>query len=180
MGGLRTICVLLASLHLFAVTSFAATTGSLEELKLQKRFGVGVSVGGPLAIMGISVDVNLTDQFSVTGGYGTGLEYSTLMLEGKYYLLGKSVSPYFGLGLARWWTSGTNATSVGPGLLMNNFLDAGTNLNHGFSVFSVYPAFGVQYLHPSGFALSAEFEYLFKLIDFANGAYAGLSAHWYF
>jgi hypothetical protein len=175
----RFVCLVVAVFHLGAISGMASSQ-SLEEIKLQKRIGIGMSAGGPLAVMGLQVDVNLTERFSLSGGLGTGLQYSTLMIEGKYYLLGKSVSPYFGLGVARWWTSGTDATSVGPSLLMDNFLEPGTNLNHGFSVFSFYPAFGVQYLHSSGFALSAEFEYLFKLVNFANGTYAGLAAHWYF
>jgi asparagine synthetase B (glutamine-hydrolysing) len=37
----------------------------------------------------------------MSGGIGTGLDYSTFAVKGKYYLLGDSVSPYFGLGMSR-------------------------------------------------------------------------------
>ena len=53
----------------FSSGVYAATTG-LDELRMAKRFGIGVEAGGALAVMGISVDVNITENFSVGGGLG--------------------------------------------------------------------------------------------------------------
>ena len=68
---------------------------------------------------------------------------------------------------------------VSPSLLRNEFLSGRTNHDKGFSVYMMSPAVGVQFMHPSGFALSAEVQYLFKLFNFANGTYAGFGVHWY-
>src|SRR4051812_39090628 len=73
--------------------STAAAEVTLSELKMQKRFGVGMSAGGPLSVLGLLVDVNLTEVFSIGLGVGTGLDYSTSMIEARYFLPGKWVSP---------------------------------------------------------------------------------------
>lgn len=153
---------------------------SLESLKLSRRFGMGVSAGGPLSVVGIEVDINIREDISLSLGAGTGLDYSSAMVKGRYFLLGEWVSPYLGFSLARWWTGGTNATNIGPSVLTRAFLPAGYDFTQGFSVFFMAPAIGVQFMHPMGFAVSLELQYFFKLVDLANGTFAGLSAHWYF
>lgn len=163
---------------LFVTTAFGGTT--LEDLKMEKRFGIGISAGGPLSILGIEADVNFTDQFSVSGGVGTGIDYSSLMMKMRYALLGKWVSPYFAAGFARWWSAGTNARNVGPSILSNNFLPRGYDTTKGFDVWMLYPAFGVEFMHPAGVAFFGEIQYLVKLFDFAGGFYGGLGMHWYF
>ena len=164
---------------LLAAPAWGASS-SLETMKMSKRFGVGFTAGGPLAVLGISADVNVTENMSLGLGLGTGLNYSTFMLEGRYFLLGEWVSPYLGFAVARWWTDGTSATNLAPSVLVNRFLPSGYDYTRGFSLFILSPAVGVQFMHPMGFAISAELQYLFKLVDFSNGTYAGLSAHWYF
>lgn len=153
---------------------------TLEELKMQKRFGIGVSAAGPLSVMGVEVDVNVSESISVGGGVGTGLDYSTFMIKGRYFLMGEWVSPYAALGFARWWTDGTKQTQLGPSVLVNRFLDAQYDYSKGFDIFMVYPGVGVQFMHPLGVSFFAEIQYLFKLMDFASGTYAGLGMHWYF
>lgn len=152
---------------------------SLEEFRMQKRFGIGVSAAGPLSLLGIEVDVNFTENFSVSAGIGTALDYSTLMIKGRYFLLGKSVSPYFGAGLARWWSNGTTDGNLSPSILKETFLPADIDLSKGFSVVLAYPCFGVQFMHPMGLSVFAELQYMFKLMTFASGLYAGLGVHWY-
>jgi len=168
-------------LCLLAAPVFAATSSlTLDELKMQKRFGIGLAAGGGLAVMGLEVDFNLTETFSMTGGIGTGVDYSTFNVKARYYMPGKWVSPYIGAGFARWWSGGTDAKQIGPSVLANKFIDPGQDLRQGFSVFILYPTLGVQFMHAMGFSVSGEVMYLFKVPDFANGTYAGLSAHWYF
>jgi hypothetical protein len=164
---------------LFFSVSLAAAGETMEETKMRKRFGFGVSGGGPLSALGVEVDVSLTPDWSISGGLGTGLDYSTLMVKAKYYLLGDSVSPYFAAGFARWWTNGTKEKNISPSVLVNKFLTT-RDYSDGFSVWLVYPALGVQFIHTMGFSLYAEVQYLFKLFNFANGTYAGMGAYWYF
>lgn len=174
---------LIALLLCFATFSFASEEGTtrtrLEDLKMQKRFGIGLAAAGGLSVLGIEADFNLTENMSISGGIGTGLDYSTFAVKGKYYLLGESVSPYFGLGLARWWTNGTREKNIGPSVLVNKFLDS-RDYADGFSVWILYPAVGVQFFHAMGISVYAEVQYLFKLFNLSNGTYAGLGVYWYF
>jgi len=165
---------------LFCGVLHAANEASLGTLKMQRRFGAGISVGGPLAYFGLEADVNVSEDFSLSGGLGTGLDYSTFMVKARYFLMGEWVSPYVAVSFARWWTGGTDVRSVSPSALQNRFLEPGQNLAQGFSVYLIAPTIGVQFMHKLGFAVSAELMYLFKLFGFESGTYGGLAAHWYF
>lgn len=154
--------------------------GVLEELRMAKRFGVGFSAAGPLSMLGIEADVNLTPLVSLSAGVGTGIDYSTMMLKTRYFLLGEWVSPYVGLAVSRWWTDGTTEERVSPSVLMNRFLGPGYDLSQGFNLWILSPSVGVQFMHPMGVAFFAELHYLFKMVDLANGTYAGMGVHWYF
>lgn len=168
--------VLLTSLVLFAGRATALT---LEEMKLSKRFGIGIAAGGGVSFLGMEAEVNLSEEFSLTGALGTGQDYSTFAVKAKYFILGEDVSPYFALGLARWWTSSTKEREIGPAVLRNEFL-AGADPRNGFSVWMMYPAVGVQFYHGLGFSLYAELQYLFRLFNFSNGTYAGVGFSWFF
>jgi len=161
--------------------SAAQETISLEELRMEKRFGFGFSAAGPLSALGMEIDMNLNENFSLGAGLGTGMDYSTFMIKGRYFILGKSVSPYFAVGFARWWTKEPlKKGGVSPAVLQNVFLAGEKNQDKGFDIYIVYPAFGVQFMHPMGLAVSAEVQYLFKLFNMSSGTYAGLGIHWYF
>lgn len=161
-------------------SSFASkSSANVEELKMNKRFGLGLSAGGGLSIMGIEGDVNVSPEFSLTLGLGTGIDYNTFMAKGRFYLPGQWVSPYAGFGVARWWTGGTKETKMSPSVLANKFLGGQTDFTKGFDVWMVYPALGVQFMHSLGFSFYVEVEYLFRLVSFTSGTYAGLGAHWY-
>ena len=165
---------------LFSYISWANPSERLEQLKMTHRFGIGLSGGGALAVMGIEGDVNVTENFSISGGLGTGIDFSTVMLKGRWFLMGEWVSPYLGLGISRWWTDGTTSKDIGPSVLRNKFLSGMSDYSQGFSVWILSPTLGVQFMHPQGFAISAEIQYLFKMLNFSNGTYAGLGVHWYF
>lgn len=155
-------------------------SATLQELKMQKRFGVGVSAAGPLSIMGLEIDVNLTEEVGVGLGFGTGIDYSTFMAKGRYYLMGKWVSPYLAVGVANWWSSQRPSGDLKPSILTSKFLDPNQDLSNGFSLWMIYPAFGVQFMSAMGLAFYAEMQYLVKMFSFANNLYAGVGVHWYF
>jgi hypothetical protein len=161
-----------------SITATAAM--QIGDLKMKKRFGVGISGGGPLSMLGLECDVNLSEDISLSLGTGTGLHYNTFMVKGRYFLLGDWVSPYLTMGMARWWTSGTKGTDIGPSVLTNRFLSPGDDPRRGFDVVMLTPGLGVQFMHPMGLAVFAEIYYLFRLVNFANGTYAGMGMHWYF
>jgi len=164
---------------LFGIVSASSFASFMEDFKMERRFGAGFGVGGPLSALGLEIEFNLSPDISISGGVGSGLDYSTFAVKGKYFLLGDQVSPYFLLGFARWWTDGTANTDIGPSVLKNNFLE-GRDPRSGFSVWTLYPGIGVQFLHDSGFSVYAEAHYLFKIANFSNGTYAGLGASWFF
>lgn len=172
---------ILAVLMLFVPSlGFGNASERLEQLKMSRRFGVGLSAGGGLAVFGVEADVNVTENFSITGGLGSGIDYSTLMLKGRWFLMGEWVSPYLGVGISRWWTDGTAEKNIGPTVLTKRFLEGVSDYSQGFNVWIVSPTLGVQFMHPKGFAISAELQYLFKLFNLASGTYAGMGVHWYF
>lgn len=171
--------VLIFCLCVLSVTSLAAESWNMADLRMKKRFGIGASAGGPLSMFGLEADFNLTEDLGISTGIGTGLQYSTFMVKGRYFLLGETVSPYIALGVARWWTDGTRETRVSPSVLANRFLGPDTDLSNGFSVWFLSPAIGVQFMHRTGFSVFAEVQYFFKLINFANGTYAGAGIHFY-
>lgn len=163
---------------LWLVGSIYAESG-IEEIKMKKRVGLGVAAAGPFSVLGVELDININEEISISGGLGTGLDYSTFAVKGRYFLLGERFSPYLGAGLARWWTDGTSETNLGPSVLKNKFL-SGSDYRDGFNLWILYPAIGIQYLHPTGIAIYGEIQALFKLPTLANGTYAGLGALLYF
>lgn len=165
---------------LIGVSSPVPGGEQLEKLKMQRRFGLGLGIGGPLATMGVVADFNILPEFSVLGGLGTGMDYASFQIEGRYFLMGEWVSPYVGLSFARWWTSSTRETNLSPSILKNVFLAGQTDFTHGFSVYFLAPAIGVQFMHPLGFAVSFELEYLFELFSLRNGTYGAINGLWYF
>lgn len=164
---------------LMAFLSSLSMAGFLHDFKQERRFGAGVGVGGPLSALGLEVEFNVTPEVSISGGMGSGMDYSTFAVKGKYYLLGDQVSPYFLVGFARWWTNGTLERNIGPSVLKNIFLE-GRDPRDGFSIWTLYPGIGVQWMHDSGFAIYLEALYLFKVPNFSNGTYAGMGASWFF
>lgn len=161
------------------ISTMSGASSFLEEFKQERRFGVGLGVGGPLSAVGIEVEFNIKPEFSLSGGIGSGFDYSSFAVKGKYFLLGDQVSPYFFAGFARWWSQGVTQSDIGPSVLKNVFL-SGVDPRNGFSVWTLYPGIGVQFLHDTGFSVYLEAMYLFQLINFSNGTYAGLGASWFF
>lgn len=153
---------------------------ALESLKMRKRFGLGVTVGGGLALMGLEGDINITPQVSASIGWGTGIDYSSFSVRARYFLLGEWVSPYVGFGFAHWWASSNASRDVSPSLLKNKFLSGVDDISQGYNIFMAYPSVGVQFMHRAGFAVSFEVMWMFKLLTLANGTYAGAAFHWYF
>lgn len=151
----------------------------VEDLKMKRRVGLGLTAAGPLSVLGLEVDINISEKVSLSMGLGTGLDYSTFAVRGKYFLMGEKFSPYIGGGLARWWTDGTSETNLGPSILKNKFL-SGNDFSNGFDVWMLYPTVGIQYMNPTGFGLYAELQALFKIPSLANGIYSGLGALIYF
>jgi len=164
---------------LLCLFTFSSFGGFMEDFRMERRFGAGIGVGGPLSALGLELEFNLSPEWSLAGGLGSGMDYSTLAVKGKYFLLGDQVSPYFLFGFARWWSEGTVNREIGPSVLKNVFLQ-GQDPRNGFNVWTAFPGIGVQFLHDSGFSVYAEAHYLFKMPNFSNGTYAGLGASWFF
>lgn len=163
-----------------AVGTGSTSQTNVEELKESKRFGLGISGGGLLSMLGIEADINLSGAVSFSIGIGTGLDYNTMMAKLRFFLPGQWVSPYLGVGVGRWWTDGTRETKIGPSILANQFLGGRTDHTQGFNVWLVSPSLGVQFMHPAGIGFFAELQQIFRVFSMANGTYGGMGIHWYF
>lgn len=161
------------------VVSCLSHASFLEDFKMERRFGIGLAVGGPYSKMGFETEFNLSPDWSISGGVGRGDDFSSFATKAKYFLLGDQVSPYFLLGIARWWSQGTSSGEISPSILKNIFL-AGQDPREGFSIWTLYPGIGVQFIHDTGFSCYFEAHYLFKIPNFSNGTYAGLGMSWFF
>lgn len=158
-------------------SSEATSLGALRE---EKRFGVGVTAGGPLGVFGLQADVHVNDWLSVNVGYGTGIEFTTWNFAARAILPGQWVAPWFGLGLARWWTDGTPERRPGPSLLADRLLSKTEDPTKGFSAYLLYPAIGVDWALPSGLTFTLELDSLFRLFSMRQAFYGGAAARWYF
>lgn len=152
----------------------------IEQIREEKRFGIGASVGGALGVFGFEADVNVNDWLSLTGGYGAGIDFSSWTVKARALLPGAWVAPYAALGVGRWWTSGTGEARPGPAFLSAKLLAPDENAAKGFDVVFLYPAVGVQWMLPSAFAFYAEMQGLVRLFSLRHAFYVGGGAHMYF
>lgn len=152
----------------------------IEQIREERRFGVGASIGGGLGVFGFEADVNINDWLSITGGYGAGIDFSSWTVKARALLPGAWVAPYAAFGVGRWWTSATGESRPGPGLLADRLLGPGEDAANGFDAYLAYPAVGVQWMLPSAFAFYAEMQCLFRLFTLRHAFYLGAGAHMYF
>lgn len=152
----------------------------IAQIREERRFGVGASLGGGLGVVGFEVDVNINDWLSLTGGYGAGIEFHSWTVKARALLPGAWVAPYAAFGVGRWWAGPTGESRPGPGLLAGRLLAPGEDAAQGFDVVLVYPAVGVQWMLPSAFSFYAEMQCLFRMFSLRNAFYLGAGAHMYF
>lgn len=162
------------------------STDSGISLREKKRVGIGTSVAGPLGVLGVMLDVNLTARDSFLAGYGTGFSYQAYTFQYKRMLAGEWLLPYMALGLSRWYTTGENKPvgETQPSFLAGQFLSESEKESGEFSEFILYPAFGLQYMQLNGdwvgLSFYAEVDWLVDIDDFEAAPSIGVGALYYF
>lgn len=173
-----------ASMQVNAISSKQAETG--VALKDLRKVGVGFHVSGPYGALGAQMDLNFSQEFTASVGFGLGDGFNTFNFQVKRVIRGENLLPYGSLGFAKWSTnqSGENKYSkTSPGFLADKFL-SGDEKNGMFSEDIFYPGVGIQYLISrgqwAGTSLFAELNLLVDLDKFNSAAVGSLGYMYYF
>lgn len=157
------------------------------DFRHQRRFGVGVSTGGALGLVGANLEINFTKETSFMGGFGMGDQYQTFAIQFKQAIGGRWFVPYFGGGFARWYTAGDKngeISETSPGFLANRFLNDEEKKTGEFAENLVYPMAGVQYFQLNGdwagASLYGQIIMLFDLDDFVSMPTGEFGLFYYF
>lgn len=159
--------------------------GSFEQMRSDRRVGVGVEMFGRLGAVGINFELNYTPVDAAIAGIGGGPGYNSVALGWKHILGGETLTPYFATTVAHW--SGNTKSSLdgsNPHYLEERFLSAKEKASGQFSHFFAIPAVGIQYnklAGPSaGAALYAEFMLVVETSTMAQAPTGALGALYYF
>ncbi len=157
------------------------------DFRRQRKMGFGVSTAGALGLLGINLELAFSPEASLIGGFGTGDIYQSFSFQYKYVLGGHWLSPYVGMGYAKWYTTKANPVAIEttmPNFLATKFLNDEELRTGVFSENLIFPMAGFQYHQLrgpySGIALYAHALMLFDLDDFVSAPTGELGAYYYF
>ncbi len=120
------------------------------DMRTQRKFGVGASVGGNLGLFGMSFELNFEDENSAQAGFGAGPGYNAFAILWKHNFEDDYVSPYTTLGYARWFNSSASTDDVSrSGVLSRSVSDSDKRAGH-FATNFVTGSLGLQYNQLSG------------------------------
>lgn len=149
----------------------------------ERVFGLGFVGAGAYGIFGLEADFTVAPQWSAGLGLGTGMAYTTWGAYARYYFKESTWNPFFQVGYANWSLQRTSKTGekLSPEFLADRFFqDQNGNLQVGQRLHLVYPALGVLYQNPSGFAVSTQLQYFVSVNGFTGGLYGDVGFHFYF
>ncbi|PIS10737.1 MAG: hypothetical protein COT73_07740 [Bdellovibrio sp. CG10_big_fil_rev_8_21_14_0_10_47_8] len=160
--------------------------GSSLELRTKRRMGVGAELAGNLGLAGFLVELNLTPTNSVITGFGGGPGYGSFQLQWRHFLADSTMSPYAGIGYARWYNASSsqgNLERSTPSVLGSRFLSDEQKSTGQFALDFLTPHIGLQYsqLHGeyTGLSFFLEVTLLSKLSG-GSAAVGGLGSIFYF
>lgn len=155
------------------VATDAATTRAKPQYKsqLDKQVGLGLMVGGPLAIGGAVLEINLFPQWTFSVGLGGSNQFTSFFAQAKKMLKTGSWSPYIGAGIARWQRSSQTRfdyNDVLPGFVSNKLVSDSDKSKGIISETLVYPTLGIQFspFHDIELETSSFFVEAIMLADF--------------
>lgn len=120
------------------------------DMRTQRKFGVGASVGGNLGLFGMSFEMNFEDENGAIAGFGTGPGYNAFAIMWKHSIEGDYISPYTTLGYSRWFNTTSDARDVErSGILSRAVSDSDKRDGH-FATNFVTGSLGIQYNQLSG------------------------------
>ena len=158
----------------------------VEELRTKKRVGLGVQAAGTTGLLGVLIELNLKPHQSVLIGLGGAPEFSAFNFQWKYVFGGENISPYAGIGYARWASAGSKAdiSKATPKILSSKFLSEEERKTGKFAVDLLTPSIGLQYhnlLGPAvGTSYFAEVVFLTPLNEVSPAPMGAIGATYYF
>lgn len=157
--------------------NYSSSQASFQRKSINDSFvSLGVVGAGVYGVIGFEVDIRLGD-WNIGGGIGTGYDYRSWGVRGRYYMGDSKWTPYIDIGYAHWSLSDEPKDNKPgfPGYLTKRFFsnDDATDIKNK-NVNLVYPGIGIMYMGPYHFAVSAEAQYLVHLKDFQGGLIGSL------
>ncbi|MCC2679296.1 MAG: hypothetical protein K0R29_1872 [Pseudobdellovibrio sp.] len=93
-------------------------------LKQNKKFGIGLAMGGANGVLGIESQFNLDPGLALVLGMGTGPSYGTFNVQAKYSFEALYLSPYVKGGYSKWFNSGAvKSTATSSDILRQIYSD---------------------------------------------------------
>ncbi|MBI4042201.1 MAG: hypothetical protein HY391_01880 [Deltaproteobacteria bacterium] len=169
---------------------FAASMSAFSEEPIIKEtynprrdfpVGVGTVLGTPLGVMGIQAECHVHPRLSAVIGVGSGVFFNSFHLQARYFFLERTLSPYLGLGYARWTDNGSPeklARYFSQARTFGLVDSAGNKLRNAVDLIPL--AVGLHFLSDKGLALFGEFNYIFSTQRLTAAPYGGLGGQWYF
>lgn len=160
---------------------------SIFEMRARRRVGVGATALGQTGLLGAMLELNFSPSESILTSFGGGPGYGSFAFSWKHFFGGRQISPYGGLGYARWYNAsgdGRKVEKTVPNELGSKFLDEEEMRTGNFGVNLFVPTLGIQYSILSGpwtgSALLGEVNFLTPFRNFSPSPVAGIGALYYF
>lgn len=150
------------------------------------RMGVGLDMMGKTGLAGLSLQLVLTPELSLAGGFGLAGDFSSSFVEVKQVIKQyKKILAYWGMGLTQWSSeSGTVGAAFNPGFLRGKFLKPKEIQTGSFQHYVISGSLGFKYLQTSGHLAGSSFYMelspLFDLNSQALAPSAGFGVAYYF
>lgn len=149
-----------------------------------RRAGISFSAAGELGLFGTKVELNLTPQWSVSGGVGGSSDFRSFSFQATRYMLGTNFLPYSGVGIARWFGNPGVISSSSPNVLSDTLLNATDRRNGRVRELLITPRLGLQYLTTegqyAGYGFFAEVVVLVDIVDLVMAPTGSLGLSYYF
>lgn len=159
---------------------------SIVDFQNTYRMGVGFDMMGKTGLAGLSLQLVLTPELSLAGGFGLAGGFSSAFVEVKKIIRQyKKVLAYWGVGLTQWASeSGEVGKAFNPGFLRGKFLKPGEVKTGSFRHYLISGSLGFKYLQTSGYLEGSgfymELSPLFDLNSQALAPSAGFGVAYYF
>ena len=179
------LIILTLFVSLFAQANYSSSRTRLQsdDRRNSKHVGAGISVVGPLGVAGLNLELLLTRDTSLIGGFGSGGGFQSYTVQLKHVLGGRTLLPYVAGGYARWYNFGQEGKELGnvnPSYLRTKLLNESQKRSGIFTEHLLYPALGAQYVLDSGSSIYAEALYLLDIIDIKAVPTATIGYTYYF
>lgn len=159
---------------------------STRELRTKRRVGLGLQAMGATGLFGAMIELNFQPQNSVVTAFGGGPGYNAVNFQWRHLFLGQSLSPYTGLGYARWYNAAGSGPlgETTPSLLGTKLLTDEEKASGKFGMDLFNPSFGLQYNVLTGPQAAAayflEINFLMRISRLSPITTASLGAIYYF